>query len=502
MTRQERKTHANKLKTAGNTAYGDKRYNDAIKLYDQAIRCKPDPIYYSNRAACHNALGEYEKCVEDTTAALAMDGEYVKALNRRAGAYESLQKYSEALIDYTASCIIDGFRNEAAAQSVERLLKKVAEAKAKARPSKRRLPNPTFIAHYLDSFRAQPPELEEDESGKGQLARGLHALRSKTAEGYATAVQSFDKAIELGNLGELEGLAYQWRGTFRFLVGSNSEAIEDLSRSESPEALIKRASVYIEIGDKDAATKDLERALEHDKDNPDVYYHRGQLDFLLGDYASAAKDYQRSIDLDKSFVYSHIQLGVTQYKMGSIASSMATFRRCIKNFENTMEVYNYYGELLLDQQKYQEAIERFDRAIDVEKQAKPSSMNVLPLVNKALAIFQWKSDLKEAEKLCQKALISTSSTPTTSNLTEAVDPESEVAIATMAQLLLQQGRTTEALEYFEKSAEQSRSEAEMINALSYAEATRTQLEVQVKYPQLASRLQAMGSAVGGGPVMR
>ena len=192
--------------------------------------------------------------------------------------------------------------------------------------------------------------------------------------------------------------------------------------------------------------------------------------------------------------------------MGSTASSMATFRRCIKNFDKTMEVYNYYGELLLDQQKYNEAIERFDTAIDVEKQSKPTGMNVLPLVNKALAVFQSKQDLREAEKLCQKALISMSlrfTAPEDTMLTSSpVDPESEVAVATMAQLLLQQGRTTDALEYFEKSAELARSEAEMVNALSYAEATRTQLEVQMKYPQLASRLQAMGSAMGGGPVMR
>lgn len=47
----------------------------------------------------------------------------------------------------------------------------------------------------------------------------------------------------------------------------------------------------------------------------------------------------------------------------------------------------------------------------------------------------------------------------------------------MAQLLLQQGRVTEALKYFEKAATLSRTEGEIVNALSYAEATRTQLEV-------------------------
>lgn len=47
----------------------------------------------------------------------------------------------------------------------------------------------------------------------------------------------------------------------------------------------------------------------------------------------------------------------------------------------------------------------------------------------------------------------------------------------MAQLLLQQGRVTEALKYFERAATLSRTEGEIVNALSYAEATRTQLEV-------------------------
>lgn len=160
------------------------------------------------------------------------------------------------------------------------------------------------------------------------------------------------------------------------------------------------------IGEKDLAAEDFEKAMEQNNDDPDIYYHRAQLHFILGEFADAAKDYQKSIDLDRDFIFSHIQLGVTQYKMGSIASSMATFRRCIKSFDQVPDVYNYYGELLLDQQKYQEAIEKFDTAVEMENQTKPLGMNVLPLINKALALFQWKQDFAEAEKLCQKALIS------------------------------------------------------------------------------------------------
>ncbi|KAF2475247.1 mitochondrial precursor protein [Lindgomyces ingoldianus] len=498
LSEEERKEYAAKLKAAGNKAYGSKDYNHAIELYGKAIVCRQDPVFYSNRAACWNAMSNWDKVIEDTTAAINLDNEYVKALNRRANAYEQVERNSEALLDYTASCIIDGFRNENSAQSVERLLKKVAEAKGKAilASKEKKLPSPTFVTNYLQSFRPKPPpygldddaELDE-ESGKGQLRKGLYAMNTKTAEGYTEAAVAFDKALELGDLGEHEAFAYNLRGTFKYLQGDSDDALKDMDKSieldpSLTQSFIKRASMHLELANPDAAEADFASALSSNKDDPDIYYHRAQLHFIKAEFGEAAKDYQKSIDLDKDFIFSHIQLGVTQYKMGSIASSMATFRRCMKNFDKVPDVYNYYGELLLDQQKYQEAIEKFDTAVDMEKSAKPMGMNVLPLINKALALFQWKNDFGEAEKLCQKALI--------------IDPECDIAVATMAQLLLQQGKVTEALKYFERAAELSRTEGEIVNALSYAEATRTQLEVQEKYPKLASRLGAMGAGFGAG----
>ena len=161
-----------------------------------------------------------------------------------------------------------------------------------------------------------------------------------------------------------------------------------------------------DLGAREKAAQDLEKAIQQNDRDPDIYYHRGQLHFIHGEFQDAAKDYQKSIDLDSTFIFSHIQLGVTQYKMGSIASSMATFRRCIKNFETVPDVYNYYGELLLDQNKFDEAIQKFDTAMEMEKQTKPTAMNVLPLINKALALFQQRSEFSEAEKLCEAALIS------------------------------------------------------------------------------------------------
>jgi len=185
----------------------------------------------------------------------------VKALNRRAIAYEQVERYSEALLDYTASCIIDGFRNEQSAQSVERLLKKVAEAKGRAilTGKEKKLPSPTFVTNYLQSFRPKPPPegLEEetglDETGKGQLRKGLIAMNRKTSDGYTEAAEAFDKALELGGLDEHEAFAYNMRGTFRYLKGDNEDALADLTKSVEinpalTQSFIKRASMHLELG--------------------------------------------------------------------------------------------------------------------------------------------------------------------------------------------------------------------------------------------------------------
>ncbi|KAI5301408.1 TOM (translocase of outer membrane) complex component, partial [Ascosphaera pollenicola] len=495
---QTRSSYAAKLKAAGNKFFGSKDYNRAIDLYSRAILCRPDPVYYSNRAACYNALSDWEKVIADTSSAIDMDQEYVKAINRRANAYEAIGSYREALLDFTASCIIEGFAKEPAKLSVERLLNKIAAEKAKEIIAKKgkKLPSPTFVSNYLQSFRPKPlpvglsTEIDlDEESGKGLLRKGLLALDRRTSDAYDEACASFEKALEVGGLDEFEALALDMRATFTYLVGDTTKALEDLEKAitldpTQTQSYIKRASLHLELGNRESAIDDFELAINQNKDDPDIYYHRAQLHFILSELAEAAKDYQKSIDLDPEFIYSHIQLGVTQYKMGSIASAMATFRRSLKNFENVSDVYNYFGELLLDQQKFTESIEKFEKAIDLEKQNRPWGVNVLPLINKALALFQWKHDFKEAEELCQKALI--------------IDPECDIAVATLAQLLLQEGKVQEALKYFERASEMARTESEVVNAISYAEATRAQLEVQQRFPKLAQKLQAMGAAAGGG----
>lgn len=78
-------------------------------------------------------------------------------------------------------------------------------------------------------------------------------------------------------------------------------------------------------------------------------------------------EYKQSSLLDPSFIFSHIQLAVALYKSGETEKAMHQFRKLIRENEKSPEVYNYYGELLLDQGKFDEAVKNFDKSIELAK---------------------------------------------------------------------------------------------------------------------------------------
>ncbi|KAI4898101.1 hypothetical protein NFI96_001765 [Prochilodus magdalenae] len=104
------------LKNEGNQLFKNGQFGDALEKYTQAITGfteagidSPEDlcILYSNRAACYLKDGNSSDCITDCTRALELQPFFLKALLRRAMAYESLERYRKAYVDYKTALQID-----------------------------------------------------------------------------------------------------------------------------------------------------------------------------------------------------------------------------------------------------------------------------------------------------------------------------------------------------------------------------------------------------------
>ncbi|CAL0334240.1 unnamed protein product [Lupinus luteus] len=91
-------------KTAGNEAFQAGRHAEAVEHYTSALSCNVESrpfaaVCYCNRAAAYKALGQITDAIADCCLAIALDGNYLKALSRRATLYEMIRYYDQAASD-------------------------------------------------------------------------------------------------------------------------------------------------------------------------------------------------------------------------------------------------------------------------------------------------------------------------------------------------------------------------------------------------------------------
>lgn len=92
-------------KETGDKCYREANFEGAIEAYTKCIDATPDKSSelclkaYSNRSACYKQLSNFDGTIADCTAVLDSDPNNVKALVRRAQAFEAVERYKSALQD-------------------------------------------------------------------------------------------------------------------------------------------------------------------------------------------------------------------------------------------------------------------------------------------------------------------------------------------------------------------------------------------------------------------
>ncbi|XP_035671947.1 mitochondrial import receptor subunit TOM70-like [Branchiostoma floridae] len=485
-------------KNKGNKYFKGGKFEEAIKCYSEALEVCPDTnkkemsTFYQNRAAAYEQLKSFREVVDDCTKALELDNKYIKALFRRAKAYERIDEKKQCLEDVTAVCILEGFQNQQSMMMADRILKDMGWEKAKEKYKNREpvLPSTHFIKAYFSSFTediiSQPLDKmanDEDKDQEGELGEAeeapvgdyLKAKRYFQEENYDKIIGECSKEID--SQGEYLAHALLMRATFHMLMGQAPLARPDLDMVINMDtadkklrcnALIKRGSMLMQRQQSEEALQDFQTAVDLDQENSDVYHHRGQLNLLLDRVPEALRDFEKCCSLKPDFALATVQYNYTQYRAAMLQRSamqvqdaMKQFEESISKFPDCAEGYVLYAQALGDQQMFDKADDNYKKAISLEPQ------NATTYVHRGLLHLQWKQDIDAGLSLIQKAL--------------DIDDRCDFAYETMGTIEVQRGNLEKAIELFNKAISIAKTEMEIAHLYSLCDAAVAQSEVAKKY---------------------
>ncbi|SCW02418.1 LAFE_0F05996g1_1 [Lachancea fermentati] len=486
LSEEQKEKYAMELKDKGNEFFKSKKFEDAIKYYTLALKVKEDPVFYSNRSACYVSLGQLEKVVEDTTAALKLKPDYSKCLLRRASANESLGNFADAMFDLSAVSLYGDFNGSSIEPMLERNMNKQAMLVLKEKleeQQEHKLPSNTSLASFFGIFQPETSFDDYDENSEADklLLDGLVNLYKRTGEGYEQADELFTKAktaydtllsenSEDPILKKKAAIALEHVGIFKFLKNDPLSAHTDLERalkfSPRTNTYIYLALIMADKGQAEEYFENFENALKLDPNCAAVYYHRGQMYFITQQYDKAGKDFDKARELNEKNIFPFIQLACLAYRENKFDDSETLFSEARRKFPTAPEVPNFYAETLSDKGDLKAAKKQYDIAAKLEDALEGIHVGVAPLVGKATLLAREPSveNFVEATQLFQQAC--------------EKDPRSEQAKIGLAQLKLQQEDVDEAIALFEEAADLARSFDEKLQATTFAEATKIQKKIR------------------------
>ncbi|XP_052185716.1 uncharacterized protein LOC127797154 isoform X2 [Diospyros lotus] len=91
-------------KASGNEAFQSGRHAEAVEHYTAALSCTVESrpfaaVCFCNRSAAYKAMGQIIDAISDCSLAIALDGNYLKAISRRASLFEIIRDYEQAILD-------------------------------------------------------------------------------------------------------------------------------------------------------------------------------------------------------------------------------------------------------------------------------------------------------------------------------------------------------------------------------------------------------------------
>ncbi|UJR23346.1 hypothetical protein I4U23_026360 [Adineta vaga] len=157
------------IKEKGNKHFLQKKYNDAIHCYNQALKQNGEKaIYYVNRALCYIKLKQWDKVYQDARHCLDLDPNYIKAHAYVGQCYIEQQRYDEAITCFKQALDLCKMQNKNFGDEIQRLLR-YAQKRRFSLMEQKRIENEISLQTYLRSL------IQSDKERRMQLRIEKHS---------------------------------------------------------------------------------------------------------------------------------------------------------------------------------------------------------------------------------------------------------------------------------------------------------------------------------------
>jgi len=187
---------------------------------------------------------------------------------------------------------------------------------------------------------------------------------------HEAALKDFSKAIELY---PDYVVAIANRGVTHENLGQKDEAIADLEKaisinpnSPNPDFVFKIANLRYLLNDFTGAVADYNRLLAMDKMYPRIYSKRAGSEAMMGQTQEALRDAGLALHVDPKDEEAYNSRGLANRLLGNLDDAVIDFTVAIDINKNYSRPYNNRGVIYLSQGQQEKALEDFDKAIQLD----------------------------------------------------------------------------------------------------------------------------------------
>ncbi|KAJ3108931.1 cytochrome c oxidase subunit 1 [Phlyctochytrium planicorne] len=329
------------------------KWDEALRDLTMAIQLAPDRADVFFHRGCLLRERNRRRAIEDLSISVLLDDgpSNSEAFFQRAVLYYKLKKYDLAIIDYTTGIVYMRYFNE---------FYKALECFNKAIQH-----DPIQIRAYLcrgDLFQI----LHSDffgEMGEGNVAdkRGKKPRQLASMSYIDRAIRDYSKAIHMC---PSDHLLYLYRGKLLLKQGRMKESTYDFHAAFELNSSIAQTFVQPK-----GAIRDLSKALEYNKKEPQIYLQRGICYENLKDWSHAAAEFSRCIAQNPRYAKAYYHRGLCKLHEGN-SRGVIDLDRALKYDPKFFEAYLTRASYYHARGAFTEGIEDCNEALKLE----PSSI--------------------------------------------------------------------------------------------------------------------------------